>query len=76
MGLFRKYSYLGYNLFNPQGGKVDWRLLLGASCFGLGWGIGGLCPGPAIVQFAIFSLPVHVIWFGFLFVGMFIARRL
>ena len=28
--------------------KVDGRLLLGASLFGVGWGLVGLCPGPAL----------------------------
>jgi uncharacterized protein len=67
---------LGHNLFNPAGGNIDWKLVVGASCFGLGWGIGGLCPGPAIMQFAIFTVPIHVIWFSCLIVGMLIARRL
>lgn len=31
---------------------VDWRLVVGSALFGLGWGITGLCPGPALVQFA------------------------
>jgi uncharacterized membrane protein YedE/YeeE len=29
---------------------VDGRLLGGAALFGLGWGIAGYCPGPAIVD--------------------------
>ena len=29
---------------------IDRRLLLGASLFGIGWGIAGFCPGPAIVS--------------------------
>lgn len=28
---------------------IDLRLIIGAFIFGLGWGIGGLCPGPAIL---------------------------
>lgn len=30
--------------------KVDAPLILGAAIFGFGWGIGGLCPGPALVN--------------------------
>ena len=62
-------------MFNPSNSKIDWKLLLGAMCFGLGWGIGGLCPGPAIVHLAIFTVPVHVIWLGFLLIGMFLAVK-
>ena len=32
----------------PSGSAIDLKLLLGAVCFGLGWGLYGLCPGPAI----------------------------
>ena len=30
--------------------RVDRRLLLGAALFGIGWGIAGFCPGPAVVS--------------------------
>lgn len=34
----------------PGRGRIDRRLLLGSAIFGIGWGIGGLCPGPAIAN--------------------------
>ncbi len=34
----------------PTRTDIDGRLLAGAAIFGLGWGIGGLCPGPALVS--------------------------
>ncbi len=33
----------------PAGRPLDGRLLLGAALFGLGWGLAGYCPGPALV---------------------------
>jgi len=33
----------------PQNRKIDRKLIVGASLFGVGWGIGGFCPGPGIV---------------------------
>ena len=36
----------------PEGNKIDARLLIGAAIFGIGWGIGGLCPGPGIASIA------------------------
>jgi uncharacterized membrane protein YedE/YeeE len=30
---------------------TDWRLVTGAALFGIGWGLGGVCPGPALVSF-------------------------
>jgi hypothetical protein len=32
----------------PEYKKIDWRLVGGAALFGIGWGMSGICPGPAI----------------------------
>ena len=32
----------------PTGSAIDSKLILGSALFGVGWGLGGLCPGPAI----------------------------
>lgn len=32
----------------PTNKTIDWRLLVGATLFGAGWGLVGYCPGPAI----------------------------
>lgn len=37
----------------PGTNRIDPRLAIGAMIFGAGWGIGGLCPGPAIADLAI-----------------------
>jgi len=34
----------------PSATRVDARLLAGAALFGIGWGIAGFCPGPAVVS--------------------------
>ncbi|MBX3185830.1 MAG: YeeE/YedE family protein [Labilithrix sp.] len=33
----------------PAQTRIDGRLLAGAAIFGVGWGLGGFCPGPALV---------------------------
>jgi uncharacterized protein len=42
----------------PTKGRIDMRLVLGAVLFGVGWGIAGLCPGPALVVSIAGTLPV------------------
>jgi uncharacterized membrane protein YedE/YeeE len=41
----------------PGTNRIDPRLAIGALVFGAGWGIGGLCPGPAIADLAIAPAP-------------------
>ena len=55
-------------------GKVDFRLLLGAILFGLGWGIGGLCPGPGFVLFPFLTPHISFAWFGGLTVGQYLVK--
>lgn len=45
----------------PKNREIDSKLIIGASLFGIGWGIGGFCPGPGIV--AAMTLQVDVLLF-------------
>lgn len=44
----------------PNRRDVDARLLGGAVLFGIGWGLVGLCPGPALVAIGLNAVPVLV----------------
>jgi uncharacterized membrane protein YedE/YeeE len=44
----------------PTRRDIDLRLIAGAAIFGIGWGIGGYCPGPAIMSLATGTKPVLV----------------
>lgn len=44
----------------PTRKDLDRRLVLGASMFGIGWGLGGYCPGPGLVSAAAGALPALV----------------
>lgn len=58
----------------PHQVTIDRRLMLGAAVFGIGWGLGGFCPGPAVAALASAKWPVV----GFvvaLVVGQWLADR-
>jgi uncharacterized membrane protein YedE/YeeE len=45
----RTTTLLGTPMFMPQTRGIDRRLVLGSVAFGIGWGLAGFCPGPALV---------------------------
>ena len=45
----RTASFLGEAMRLPTANRIDRRLLTGSVLFGVGWGIAGFCPGPALV---------------------------
>jgi uncharacterized membrane protein YedE/YeeE len=45
----------------PQHSHIDRRLVLGGLSFGIGWGLVGLCPGPALV--AVMTLNSSIVLF-------------
>ncbi len=45
----RNRSYLGLPMHLPTARVIDKRLILGSLAFGIGWGMAGICPGPALV---------------------------
>lgn len=46
----RPASLLDTPIQLPTATRIDKRLVLGSSLFGTGWGLAGICPGPAIVH--------------------------
>ncbi|MFI5444250.1 DUF6691 family protein [Polaromonas sp. UC242_47] len=58
----------------PTRRDIDSRLLLGAALFGIGWGLVGYCPGPALASLLTGGLDAGVFVLAML-VGMALARR-
>jgi len=47
----RTASFLGGAMHIPSARHIDRPLILGSLAFGVGWGLAGYCPGPAVVAF-------------------------
>jgi uncharacterized membrane protein YedE/YeeE len=57
----------GERFFVPESRILDWQLVSGAAMFGIGWGLAGFCPGPAIAAIAL------GFWQPWIFVGAMLA---
>ena len=54
---------------------IDSNLLIGAALFGVGWGLGNLCPGPALFSLAIgHNRAVNLCWMPGFWVGSYAAQ--
>ena len=42
----------------PDRSDLDARLIMGSALFGIGWGLAGLCPGPAVASLALSPMKV------------------
>ena len=59
----------------PRRKDIDLRLLLGAALFGIGWGIAGYCPGPALASLLVNGADA-VIFVACMAAGMWAAKRM
>lgn len=59
----------------PTRRDLDAKLLGGAALFGIGWGLSGYCPGPAVASLSGVSLPLAAMLVAMV-VGWWLARRL
>jgi uncharacterized membrane protein YedE/YeeE len=72
---FRRRSPLFATSFKlPTIGRIDARLLAGAALFGLGWGLSGFCPGPAVASL-VFGRSESFMFVGAMAVGMIATMR-
>jgi len=57
----------------PSKEDIDKNLILGSSIFGIGWGLVGFCPGPAISAIAFINIDVYIFVL-FMFVGFYLGN--
>ena len=72
----RKFSIplLGESFKIPSSKDLDRSLIIGALLFGLGWGLGGYCPGPVITSLVSGSIDAMMFVFS-MGIGMLLADR-
>jgi uncharacterized membrane protein YedE/YeeE len=74
----RPYPLFAAGFALPTRKDLDARLIAGAALFGVGWGLAGLCPGPAVTALVTLALPIAVFFVAML-AGAFaydrVARR-
>ncbi len=58
----------------PTRRDIDLRLVTGAAIFGIGWGLGGICPGPAFVSLTS-GVMLPVLFIGSMLFGMAAFRK-
>lgn len=70
----RKHAINGDTFSYPSKTSVDSKLILGATCFGIGWGIAGLCPGPVLTSISSGASEIFIFIIS-MAVGMGIATK-
>lgn len=58
----------------PTRQDIDYNLILGSIIFGIGWGLGGICPGPAITSLTLYY-PKILIFIITFFIGQILGSR-
>ena len=71
----RQTSSLGNQIDLPKKQKLDKKIIIGASLFGVGWGLVGLCPGPAIAAIATFD-PIIIVFLLSMAAGVLVKKNI
>ena len=72
MVILRRFD--GLKLPSAGSSPIDYRLVIGSAIFGVGWGLGGFCPGPALANLG--ALRIEVLFFvPAMAIGMLLAQR-
>lgn len=66
-------GWFGHRLPAPPAQPIDGALLTGAAIFGIGWGLSGFCPGPAVANLAALRTEA-LVFVPMMAAGMLLAR--
>src|SRR5438876_10621939 len=74
LGMLILRRFDGVKLPSAAASPIDRRLVIGSAIFGLGWGLGGFCPGPALANLG--ALRVEALLFvPAMAIGMLLVQR-
>jgi uncharacterized membrane protein YedE/YeeE len=74
MLILRRFQNQNLKLPSTESSPIDRQLVIGAAIFGVGWGLGGFCPGPALANLGALRIEA-LIFVPAMAMGMFLAQR-
>ena len=75
MLILRRFQSRNLDLPSAASSPIDHQLVIGSTIFGVGWGLGGFCPGPALANLG--ALQVEALLFvPTMAIGMLLAQTL
>jgi uncharacterized membrane protein YedE/YeeE len=74
MLVLRRFESPSLKLPSAASSPIDRRLVIGAAIFGLGWGLGGFCPGPSLANLGALRAEA-LLFVPAMAIGMLLAQR-
>jgi len=72
--ILRRIKNRGLNLPSVGSSPIDRRLVTGSAIFGVGWGLGGFCPRPALANLGVLRVEA-LLFVPAMEIGMLMAQR-
>ena len=74
MLILRRVKNRNLKLPSPTSSPIDRQLVIGSAIFGVGWGLGGFCPGPALANLGALRIEA-LLFVPTMAFGMLLAQR-
>ncbi|PYK81162.1 MAG: hypothetical protein DME38_00990 [Verrucomicrobia bacterium] len=74
MLILRRFQNQNLKLPSTASSPIDRQLIIGAVIFGVGWGLGGFCPGPALANLGTLRIEA-LLFVPAMAIGMLLAQR-
>jgi uncharacterized membrane protein YedE/YeeE len=74
MLLLRRVKNQNLELPSAASSPIDRQLVIGSAIFGMGWGLGGFCPGPALANLGALQIEA-LLFVPTMAIGMLLAQR-